>query len=193
MGIVIYYLTLIIGALIATTVNEFTKAYVSYKLGDIGVKNMGKVTLNPLKHFEPIGFLFILFLGYGWGKPVETNSMYYKNRKKGTILVYSIPILVNFILSVIFYNLSFLWSGFNAIAQVNLALAVFNLLPIYPLCGYKILKVSLSIDRAVKFCQYEKIIQILCIMLIFIGPLKYVLDSVVLMLASVIKIFVFIK
>ena len=68
------------GILVATTVHEFVRALTSTVLGDTYPKSQGQVTLNPVKHFEPIGFLMMLYSGgFGWGKPVETSALYYKN------------------------------------------------------------------------------------------------------------------
>ena len=71
------------GILVATTVHEFVRALTSTVLGDTYPKSQGQVTLNPVKHFEPIGFLMMLYSGgFGWGKPVETSALYYKKQKK---------------------------------------------------------------------------------------------------------------
>ena len=71
------------GIIVATTVHEFTRALLSTIFGDNYPKSKGRVTLNPVKHFEPIGFLMMFYSGgFGWGKPVETSALYYKNRKR---------------------------------------------------------------------------------------------------------------
>ena len=67
--------------MVATTIHEFTRAAVSTALGDKIPKEEGRLTLNPIKHFEPIGLIIMLACGFGWGKPVNTSSLYYKNRK----------------------------------------------------------------------------------------------------------------
>ena len=91
------------GILVATTVHEFVRALASTVLGDNYPKSQGQVTLNPVKHFEPIGFLMMLYSGgFGWGKPVETSALYYKNRKRDTLLVAILPTVVNLILGLVF-------------------------------------------------------------------------------------------
>ena len=91
------------GILVATTVHEFVRALTSTVLGDTYPKSQGQVTLNPVKHFEPIGFLMMLYSGgFGWGKPVETSALYYKNRKRDTLLVAILPTVVNLILGLVF-------------------------------------------------------------------------------------------
>lgn len=193
MQIIINYLIIALAVILATFINEFTKALTSYLLGDKAIKNTGQLTLNPLKYFEPIGFLFMLFFGYGWGKAVQTNNMYYKNRNTGTLITYTVPILANIIFSIIFYNLAFLWSGFFIIAHYNLALAIFNFIPIYPLCGEKILKHFLSPNANMKYVQFENLIRILVILLITIGPLKSILDVILIFFETLIQYIVIIK
>ncbi|MBR1735803.1 MAG: site-2 protease family protein [Firmicutes bacterium] len=189
--IVITYVITAIAILFATTVHEFTKALVSYKLGDDLPKKDGKITLNPIKHFEPVGFLLMLFLGYGWGQPVRTSSLYYKNRKKDTIITYTIPIIVSFVLGVIFFtaasvvsvsnNENFLWIRVLIIqlSIVNIRLAVFNLIPVYPLCANKILSVVLDSNKSIVYSQYEKIFQLIMIMLLIFPILRTALDYIV--------------
>ena len=106
------------GILVATTVHEFVRALTSTVLGDTYPKSQGQVTLNPVKHFEPIGFLMMLYSGgFGWGKPVETSALYYKNRKRDTLLVAILPTVVNLILGLVFlfacimYCLLRLWTA----------------------------------------------------------------------------------
>ena len=72
--------------MVATTIHEFTRAAVSTALGDKIPKEEGRLTLNPIKHFEPIGLIIMLACGFGWGKPVNTSSLYYKNRKLPSFL-----------------------------------------------------------------------------------------------------------
>jgi hypothetical protein len=79
---------IIIGSFFAITLHEYVKAWVSNKLGDPLPKARGRLTLNPLNHFEPLGFICMVLTGYGWGKPVSTAAIYYKDRKKGTMLTY---------------------------------------------------------------------------------------------------------
>ena len=66
----------------ATTLHEFSRAVVSTVLGDKKPKNGGRLTINPAKHFAPVGFILAWITGFGWGKPVETSSIFYKNRKE---------------------------------------------------------------------------------------------------------------
>ena len=94
----LFILFALIAIIIATTVHEFTRALTSTILGDTLPKQKGRLTLNPIKHFEPIGFILMLATGgFGWGKPVDTTSLYYKNRKRDTLLTAIMPDIANII------------------------------------------------------------------------------------------------
>ena len=190
MTTIIYYLTMFLSALFVMTVMGFSKAYTSYKLGDIAIKNKGKVSLNPKKHFEIIGFVLIAFFEYGWTAPVDTSSLYYKNRKRDNILVCVVPLIFAIVLAFIFYMIAILISmlEFNyisilstfcmMIATLLVKFAVFNILPIYPLFGQKLFQTILPANKALVLSQYEKIIQVLIILLVLMGYLQKVLDIV---------------
>lgn len=190
---VVNYLVFIPGILISITVNEYTKALTSACFGDTVPKNEKRLTLNPFKHIEPIGFILMLVFRFGWGKPVRTSAIYYKNRKRDTIITYTMPIIANLVAGFIFfvlyklilqiYNEPFLAAQYvnyldfikiiiNIIffsALYNVSLAIFNIIPVYPLCGGKILSAFLGPNQSVKMAQYEKIFQLLLMILIFFG------------------------
>lgn len=186
---IFYYLTLCLSALFVMTVMGFSKAYTSYKLGDIAIKNKGKVSLNPKKHFEIIGFVLIAFFGYGWTAPVDTSSLYYKNRKRDTILVNVVPLIVAIILAIILYlvallvikiqfDLSMISMFFMMTCSLLIQFAIFNLLPIYPLFGQKLFQAILPTNKSLVLTQYEKIIQLLIIFLLLMGYLQKVLGFI---------------
>ena len=151
------------GILVATTVHEFVRALTSTVLGDNYPKSQGQVTLNPVKHFEPIGFLMMLYSGgFGWGKPVETSALYYKNRKRDTLLVAILPTVVNLILGLVFllaYG-TFRSKGYyigtllHYLAYYNVALAVYNVLPVAPMDCTKVLAVLLPANQYFKSVSY---------------------------------------
>jgi Zn-dependent protease len=189
--------------MVVTTVFEFSKALVSTKFGDSRPKLEGRLTLNPLKHFEPIGFILFLIFGYGWGRPVECSAMNYqlngkrdiKSRKLCTIIVNAAPMLISIILSILF---EILWQvpifetiGFGYVARAFsifsncfAAIAVFNIIPVYPMSGGKILKSLLSPNAALKYSQSEKVIQMVVVFLLLMGWLSIplnILKSVILL------------
>ena len=141
---------------IALSVHEFAHAFVSYKLGDISQKQRGRLTLNPLKHLDPFGTLSLIFFGFGWAKPVQVDPYFYRNKKDGMIWTAMAGPLMNFIvgfLMVILYMLFirfgllykneftyYLFQVIGTTASINIGLGIFNLIPIPPLDGSKILK-----------------------------------------------------
>lgn len=169
--------------------HEFAHGFIAYKLGDNTAKNMGRLRFSPTAHIDPVGALMILFVGFGWAKPVPVNPRNFKNPKAGmaitalagpvsniiaafigTILFYvNILIAENAILPLFVCEL--LYVLFSYFISVNVSLAVFNLIPIPPLDGSKILFAFLP-DRIVyKAYQYERQLNSILIVLIAVGAL----------------------
>lgn len=141
--------------IISLTVHECAHGFVAYKLGDPTAKESGRLTLNPLAHIDPIGFLMMLVLRFGWAKPVPVNPLYFKNPKKGMMLTALAGPVSNLILatistflSVFFFYATFaskivffevLCEFFGYMSLLNFGLAAFNLIPVYPFDGSRIL------------------------------------------------------
>lgn len=167
------------GVLIATTFHEFIRAVVSSHFGDVLPKNNGRLTINPVRHFEPIGFLLLLATGgFGWGKPVETSALYYKNRKKDTLLTAILPSVGNLIIAFIALiaykvcdeaTVPYLAIFLFVTARYNVALAVFNVLPVVPMDCVKVLAVAMPANQYFQYMQYEKVIQIGFFILLTMG------------------------
>ncbi|MFA7298751.1 MAG: site-2 protease family protein [Candidatus Absconditabacterales bacterium] len=141
--------------------HEYAHAYVSYRLGDPTPKLQGRLTPNPLKHIDPIGFLMIFLVHFGRGKPVQINPLYYKHPRKGELMVALAGPATNFVLAIIgililliyakimggtpndiFLNNGDLMISFwISFVGLNIALAIFNLIPIAPLDGYRLIKI----------------------------------------------------
>ena len=139
------------GIVIGITFHEFAHAWMSDKLGDPTPRALGRVTLNPLAHIEPIGLVMLFLFGFGYGRPVMINPRYYKNRRRDEILVALAGVTMNFIIALVVYFLTvalrkagIINSLFEmiliSIVWYNIILMVFNLLPIPPLDGYKVVK-----------------------------------------------------
>ena len=140
-------------ALLAIVCHECAHGWVSYKLGDPTAKNAGRLTLNPLKHIDPIGILCMVLFRVGWAKPVPINPYYYRDRKKGIIYVSIAGPATNFILAFISLLIEGLLLKYSPShnanwifcqlcyysAVVNISLGLFNLVPIPPLDGSKVL------------------------------------------------------
>ena len=142
--------------LLSLTLHEWGHAYAAHLCGDDTAKNLGRMTLNPLKHIDPIGFIMILLAGFGWAKPVPVNSRNFRSFKKGETIVSLAGVFMNLILVIVFSALyvlfgylyvrnaaewlanDYLWLVLQFGIILNITLILFNLLPIYPLDGYHI-------------------------------------------------------
>lgn len=191
---------------IALTFHEFSHAFVAYKLGDPTAKNAGRLTLNPLKHLDILGSLMMIIAHIGWAKPVPINSGYFKNRKKGLILSALAGPISNLLLGfvvmllwgllvkllsvgVINLNNSFVGSIINyldpflrILVIVNINLAVFNLIPVPPLDGSRLLSSFIPEESYFRFARYEQYIGLAFLAVVIFLP--NVLGSVIGFLAN---------
>lgn len=178
------------GVLIAITFHEFAHGYVAYKLGDNTAKLEGRLSLNPLDHLDPIGTLMLLLAGFGWGKPVNVNPSNYTRKismEKGEALVSLAGPLMNIILSIIFAiiyfaiykfaNVTFLSSTvgsvlmllISATISINVGLGIFNLIPLPPLDGSKIIMPFLPYKAKQWFRNNEQISYIIFVVIWITG------------------------
>lgn len=173
--------------------HEWAHAQTAYLLGDKGIKQRGRLSLNPLSHIDPVGALAMLLIGFGWAKPVPVDSRYFKNPKVGMAITAFMGPVANLIAALaglfVFHTLwcivptFFTAGGFGSYVLaflqfyiiVNVNLAVFNLLPIPPLDGSKILFVFLPDKAVMFFYRYQMFFMIGLIVLLWAGPLSYVL------------------
>ena len=151
----LYYLPAL---LIALSVHEAAHAYTAYKLGDKSQKALGRLTLSPLAHIDPIGFIFMLVFRFGWGKPVIMDDRNFKNRRKGVMLVSLAGPMSNILLAFVFTIVLKLLDIFGVLAimansnignilsimlmymiEFNVVFGVFNLIPLPPFDGAKVL------------------------------------------------------
>lgn len=167
-------------------VHEMAHAYAAYKCGDDTAKLKGRLTINPFAHLDLIGTLMILFFGIGYANPVPVNPARLKHPKKNMALISFAGPLANIIMSFIFIFLTYFLmfiaptnnviymvaSFFSYAAQVNVTLAVFNLIPIPPLDGSKILTAVLPDKIYFSLMRYERYIMIGLFVLLFLGVLN---------------------
>ncbi|HEY5601142.1 MAG TPA: site-2 protease family protein [Patescibacteria group bacterium] len=174
------FLLFAVGVIIAITVHEFAHAASAEKLGDPTAKVHNRVSLNPLNHLDPIGTLLIFLVGFGWGKPTPFDPYNLKNPKKDSAIISLAGPASNLILAVLFtipfwigaiLQNSFLTSFselLSPIVRINIILAIFNLIPIHPLDGFKILGGFLPREWYNDWMATERYGIILLIALLFI-------------------------
>lgn len=168
----IAFLVYIISLVIALTIHEAAHAYSAYLAGDNTPKMMGRLTLNPLAHLDLWGSIFMLIAGFGWGKPVIVNPKNFTNPKMDYITTSLAGPVSNFLLAAIlglglrFLPLNDLWQIiFSIVIFFNLALMIFNLLPIPPLDGSKVWSLVMSERNFAIFQQFG--IMILFFLILF--------------------------
>ncbi|MBO5349481.1 MAG: site-2 protease family protein [Clostridia bacterium] len=170
------------GVLIAITFHEYAHAYAAYKLGDDTAKLQGRLTLNPLKHMDPIGIVMLVFLGYGWGKSVQIDSRNFNRNisvSKAEAIVSIAGPIANFILAIVFSIITVLVIKFDLLAAcsvraaltimtvlqsiivINVGLGLFNLIPLPPLDGSKVLNHFLPYNAQMWFKNNEQIFYII--------------------------------
>ncbi len=172
---------------LAITVHECAHGYVAYLLGDRTAKMYGRLSLNPIHHMDLMGAICMLLFGFGWAKPVPVNPQYFKNPKGGMSLVGLAGPVSNFLMALIFsvlYGLmfrffpnstSFIMEFFTSLFAVgimlNIGLGIFNLIPIPPLDGSKILAFFLPNRWYYKLMEYERYAMPVLMLLLFVGLL----------------------
>ena len=177
--------------LLAITFHEFCHGYVAWSLGDPTAHNQGRLTMNPLKHIDPIGLLAVFIIRIGWAKPVPVNPAYFKNPLQGMLWVALAGPGANFLLAIasailikLMTATASFWPGFflgpayqmaSYSVWINLLLAFFNLLPIPPLDGSRIITSLASAKVAMFFHRIEPFSFIIILLLFWLGILGKVI------------------
>lgn len=196
--------------IISLSLHEYAHAWMADRLGDPTPRLQGRLTPNPMAHIDPIGFLMIFFIWFGWWKPVMTNPGYFRDPIKGDFLVAMAWPLTNIILAIIGWLIMMIYGKITGIpsaldisqssdlviifwgmfTKINIGLAVFNLLPIYPLDWYRLIKVlSPSVGRWME--KNGQILQIVFLVLI-LWPGKGIIWNIIQTVSDKLLYFLFI-
>ena len=194
-----YILSILLGvipSLLCITLHELSHGLVAYWLGDDTAKSRGRLTLNPIKHLDPVGLLMMLVFHVGWAKPVPVNMYKFKNPKQGMAVTALAGPGSNLLIALVFmllYGAAYVPLGMSAVgsyflqmiqltAIMSIGLAVFNLIPIPPLDGSKVLFSLLRDEDYYKLMRYERYGGIIMLVLVATGvlgrPLNYLIDLI---------------
>ncbi|MEG0292576.1 MAG: site-2 protease family protein [Anaerovoracaceae bacterium] len=174
------------GIVVGLSFHEFAHGYVAYKLGDPTPKIQGRVTVNPAAHIDIVGFVALMFVGFGWGKAVEINPFNFKKRRRDELLVSIAGVTMNLIIAILLtllYKVLFLSLGWTMMGgdmpgyvmkiifygiYMNILLMVFNLLPIPPLDGFGIVTEIFDLKNTAWYYKvYDKGFLILMVLIVF--------------------------
>ena len=164
-GWILMKLIILPGIIVGLSFHEFAHAYVADKLGDDTPRRQGRLTLNPGAHIDPVGFIALIFVGFGWGQPVEIDPRHFRNPRRDELMVDLAGVVMNLILAVIFTFVlkifivaTGVWPSMDTLLGItgeiivyviymNLILMVFNLLPVPPLDGFNVITELFDLRR----------------------------------------------
>lgn len=185
----------IIAIAIAISVHEFGHAFAAYALGDNTAKEEGRMSLNPLKHVDPIGILMLFVLHFGWAKPVHVNPNNYKNYKVGNFIVSIAGVVFNIITAIIciyimkFTNVYAINLILSWVVTYCMGLAAFNLLPVPPLDGWGVVS-SFIPERHNEYLYYiERYGIFILLFLILTNMYQYILNPIYSVIYNIIMFF----
>ena len=197
-----YYVLLALAVLITLSIHELSHGYAAYKLGDPTAKNLGRLTLNPIKHIDPIGALCMLFFRFGWAKPVPINMRYFKKPRRDFAITALAGPLSNLILAfvsgfiylliyalcrdmlfvekdLVFRLLQNTLDFFFILHSVNVGICIFNLIPVPPLDGSRLMTALLPPKIYFKIMKNERYIYLGFLVWLLLGSyVSYALLSV---------------
>ena len=178
--------------IIAFSVHEFAHAFAAWKFGDETAKKQGRLTLNPMKHLDPIGTILIFIAGFGWARPVPVNRFFFKNPRLAGVTVSFAGPFSNLVMAslafIIWYALvasglaaslpSFVPEFLDVFIQLNAVLFIFNLIPLPPLDGYRIVEDLVPKDLRARMTQYEQYGMLIFLILVITPLDRYTIQPI---------------
>ena len=185
------------GIAIAISVHEFGHAYSAHLLGDDTAKMYGRMTLNPIKHVDPLGLLAMIIFHIGWAKPVPVNPMNYKNYRVGNFIVSIAGVCCNLltaiICAIIYKNVNIY--GVQVLAYTcimyNIGFAAFNLLPVPPLDGWGVIETFIPYQWREYAYKFESISGFVLILLLITGAYRIIINPIHGLFATIVQMFMF--
>lgn len=185
----IAFIVLVVSLIISVTVHEFCHAFMADKLGDPTPRSQGRVSLNPANHLDPVGSLFLLIFGFGWGKPVVFDPYNLRSpRRDAALIAIAGPasnIILAFLLAIVVPFLPVPAEITFFLIRINIILAAFNLIPVHPLDGGKVLSAFLPRELAFEYDQVLARYGFLILLLLIFpwaggeAPISYLLGPLV--------------
>ena len=186
------------GIVIGLSFHEFAHAWTSWKLGDPTPKNQGRVTLNPAAHFDPFGFLALMFCGFGWGIPVEIDNRYYQHPRRDELLVSVAGVAMNLLIAVVLSFVTHFYMGSTGYYQmdlntvpglimtiliqaiiINITLLVFNIIPLPPLDGFGIITEIFNLRKKSWYYDFYSKGNIILILLLIVGAVNGIISPLI--------------
>jgi Zn-dependent protease len=191
------FILLAIPLLYSIIIHELAHGWVAYKMGDSTAKWLGRLSLNPIRHLDPIGTAALFLVGFGWAKPVPVNFANLRDQRKGLIFVSAAGITANIILAFLFFLLielfslnrfSTIYTILNYTGNINIMLAAFNLIPIPPLDGSKILMGFSSTRFQYTLQRLEPYGMFIILALLWMGALNPLINFFRLIISGIIRL-----
>ncbi|NJJ36127.1 site-2 protease family protein [Clostridioides difficile] len=186
----------LVGIAMAISIHEFGHAYSAYLLGDDTAKSYGRMTLNPVRHVDPIGLLAMFILRIGWAKPVPVNPNNFKNYKIGNLIVSLAGVFCNLLTAIlcVIINKYVHMYAINTIAEYvflySIGFAAFNLLPIPPLDGWGVISTFVPYKWNEYVYKFESMSYIILLIALFTGIYRIILTPIYAVLLKIVYLFV---